>query len=333
MAFTFKPRDQAVIDKKETQQANDLVSFIREEYKIYKVRKGENLIRILPQDAKWEREDYGETVFVHFGIGPDSASVLCNTRMGGGACCICEARAKAERAGDDRLANDLRITKRVVVWILDRKAQDDEPTLWSMPWTVDKDITKASKDRMTGRTYTIEHPDEGYDIYFDKDGEGLATKYTGFQMARSPTRVPESALNFVSENPVLATLNQRSNEEVQAIFQGVVSQGRGGRDNDRPRDGGRPDRTPPRDDTPPPASEHDYGGGRDHPNAERPAAARPERMIREERPSDRPPVDERPQTMRPMLTRPTTIEPTPPVEAPTPPATLSAAALRARLNK
>lgn len=219
MAFKYKRRSHEEIDKRANQQGSDFVNFLKKDFPSYAARDGDNWIRILPPSWK-DAEHYGLNVFVHYGIGPDNGSVLCRNKMGGEKCPICEARVKAERAGNEELAKELRISKRVVVWLLDMKDEEKGPQLWAMPWTVDRDINKISFDKHSREYYEIDNPEVGYDVNFDKTGKGITTKYIGFQIARRPTSVDEDHLDFIEDNPLPEALIERSYEEVKDIFEG-----------------------------------------------------------------------------------------------------------------
>lgn len=225
MAFRYKPRKEEEIEKRANRQGGDFTGFINKDLPVYAAREGENWIRFMPPSDNWETETggqpgYGYDVHVHYGIGPDNGAVLCNNKMLGQKCPICEERVRAERAGNEELAKELRITQRVLVMLIDRKDEDKGPQFWAMPWTVERDINKISRDKQSGTYFYIDDPDEGYDVTFDKTGKGVATKYSGFQIARRPTSVDEVHLDFVSEWPLPEVLIHRTYSEVKTIFEG-----------------------------------------------------------------------------------------------------------------
>jgi hypothetical protein len=220
MAFMYKRPNQEAMEKHATQQGGTFLSFIKDEYRTYSPKKGDNAVRILPRDEKEQAEHYTEEVWVHYGIGPDNGSILCPMKMAEEPCPICEERQRLEKKGDDEGAESLRVTRRALMWIVDRKNEDQGPLLWSAAWTVDRDISKQAKDRETGRYYFIDDPEEGYDVYFDRDGEGLQTKYNGFQLSRRPSRVDIKYLDFVEKNPLLDTLIFRDYDTIKKIFEG-----------------------------------------------------------------------------------------------------------------
>jgi hypothetical protein len=222
MAFTYRRRDPSAIEKR-AQGANDFVSFISNEYNLFTPKKGENWVRILPPTWAEDAEHYGLDVYVHYGIGPERASVLCLPRTYKDAsqrCPICEAQERANRANDEELAKELRANKRVLCWVLDRDAMDKGALIWAMPPSVDTEIAKISKDKQTGELYAIDHPSEGYNVTFSKDGEQMKTKYTGFILDRRSSSVPDAVLDYINENPLTAALVERDYAAVSLLFSG-----------------------------------------------------------------------------------------------------------------
>jgi hypothetical protein len=225
MAFKYRKRDAKAVEDRASQQGGDFVGFIKDEYRVYTPRKGDNHIRILP--PTWDKpKHYGLDVHVHYGIGPDNAAALCIAKMPDpetgelSRCPLCEARAKAERAGDEELAKSLRNPKRVLVWLLDKKEPDKGPLLWAMPWTVDRDIAKISRDKRSGETFLIDDPEEGYDISFDKEGDGMTTKYVGFQLSRRPSSVDEEHLDYIEEHPLPDVMIYRDYDKLLELYEG-----------------------------------------------------------------------------------------------------------------
>ena len=251
MAFKYQKRDAATIDKRANQKSNDFEGFILADFPVWTPKKGDNWIRILP--PTWEDAvHYGMDVWVHYRVGADDATVLCLQKMEHPktgkthSCRVCEAAKEADRRGDEEAAKEMHPRKRVAVWMVDMKEEDKGPQVWPMSWTIDRDIAKVSKDRRSGEIYTIDHPDDGYDVYFDREGDGIKTKYTGIQLAKRPSSVPDKWLDFVDEHPLPDTLEWRTSEEVAALF-GDDDAPRKRRDDDDDR---RPSRSADRDERP-----------------------------------------------------------------------------------
>jgi len=124
--------------------------------------------------------------------------------MNKGPCPICEERHKleAEGKGDEDYAKDLRTSKRVLVYVVDRD-DEDEVKAWAMSWTMDRDFCNLSTDKRTGEVYEIDNPEEGYDVEFTREGKGIQTKYNGVAVARRSSELDnEEALEFAIENPL-----------------------------------------------------------------------------------------------------------------------------------
>lgn len=220
MPFKYEPRNAAQVEKRANQSAAQYQGIIKDGFNVFGARQNENTIRIMP--PTWEKpEHYGYDIFVHYGVGPENATVLCLSKMKHQPCPVCEYRAQLEIQGREE-AGDYKPTRRVLVWLLDGKAESDadNPQAWAMPWTFDRDISAICKDRETGELYQIDNPDEGFNIYFDKKGEKELTKYTGHQLAKKPSSVDPKFMSFVEKNPLPTILLWRSYEEVQRLFQG-----------------------------------------------------------------------------------------------------------------
>lgn len=221
MPFVYRERSQAAIHDRANRQGGDFQGYIKDEFKIYKPRDGENCIRILP--ATWDSDHYGMNVHVHWGVGPENASVLCLRKMRGERCPVCEEVTALERIGDTETAKDMGERLSVLTWILDRKDEAAGPQLWGMPFTkVDLEIQKQSQDRQSGVYFVVDNPYEGYDIYFDKSGKQRNTDYKGVQLARNPTSVDQIYLDYIAEVPVPDTLIWRDYDTIKNLLYGGV---------------------------------------------------------------------------------------------------------------
>ena len=218
--FVYKARAAADWSARSDQKAGGFIGIFQPFVSVFSVQKSDNYIRLLP--PTWaDAVHYGFDVWVHYGVGPQNATVLCLAKHNRGRCPICEAHAVAEANGRED-AKSLRAGRRVVAWIMDLR--DDKvktPKAFSMPWSLDRDITKICKDKDTGEVYAIDHPEEGYNVGFDREGEVPMVKYVGLQLARRPSAVDDAALNFIVELPIPSILIWRSYEEVVALFEGA----------------------------------------------------------------------------------------------------------------
>lgn len=219
MAFKYRARNADQWDKQANQTGNNFEGVLKEGFKVYQMKKGVNLIRILP--PTWDNPDhYGISIHTHYGVGPTKAAVICLQNTKGQRCPLCEARNRFLKLGDEEEAKQLRASKRTICWVLDRKDEDAGPQLLNMGFTLDKEICQQAKDESTGEILALDHPTEGYDLQFTKEGEQLQTQYGGVKLARRPSDVDESALDYVTDHPVPDCLRWRSYEELKKLYEG-----------------------------------------------------------------------------------------------------------------
>jgi len=230
MAFHYRTRSNEEMERRLNQSGSDFEHYIKDEYRLFRPQN-ENTIRVLPPSSHWpiadkEAPHWGLDVYVHFSIGPSQGSVICldhgvpQIGRKGLACPVCQEQKRAERAHDEVLARDLRPVKRVLTWILDRKDEPKGPLLWGMPFTVDVSINKKAKDRGTGGWFLIDRPEDGYDIYIDKTGERLNTKYDVVGLADRPSPVADKWIEYVDQNPLHECLRWRDYDEIKRLFEG-----------------------------------------------------------------------------------------------------------------
>ncbi len=206
-------------------------SFLKSNYRKYKVRDGKNMIRILP--PTWESpHHYGYPIWINYEIGADRQAYLSLAKMKGERDPIAEAYLEADREGNDKLAKALRATRRVAMWVIDRQAEEEGPLFWAAPSTVDKDIATLSSDEDTTECLMIDDPADGYDVRFYKEGQGKeGTKYPAAKIKLlGPTPLhsdmdqdkAQAWLQFVKENPIPACLNYYSYDHISRVFNGNV---------------------------------------------------------------------------------------------------------------
>ena len=222
MAFKFDYKKRSFEDANDRAQMGSGAydKFTVDGIKMWKPKNGNNLIRILP--PTWdEPKHYGYDVFVHNGIGPDKSAYLCLEKMHVDKCPICEARAEAR---DEDEKNALRHNRRVAVWIIDRDDEQLGAQLWLMPWSVDRDISSRTLNKRTARLLMIDDPNDGYDIEFTKEGEGLKTKYVGIDVARDATPVlddedeGQKVLEYISEKSIPSVLKFYEYSYIKNVF-------------------------------------------------------------------------------------------------------------------
>lgn len=246
-SFRYEGRTADDLKQRASMGANEFDKLIKPGIKQYKVRDGENRVRVLP--PTWDKpKHYGYDLYVHYGVGPDRASYLDLDKMKGEPDPITEerARAKAERDPDEDYVKELDSKRRVGCWVVDRLDEREGVQFWAMPWTVDRDIVTVSVDRDTGEVLPVDDPKDGYDIIFDRTGKDRNTKYTGVSVARrsSPLGKPEW-LDYAVDNPIPSVLMFHDYDTIAKAF-GAKGAPREPRGDDRrpPAD----DRRAPRDD-------------------------------------------------------------------------------------
>lgn len=221
--YVYKKRTVEDVEKRANQQGGNFIGIIKDAIKTYTSPKGENYIRVCPNPES--ETHYGMDVWVHYSVGPQNANVICLMKMSNKPCHTCQMQKALEEAGRDEEAKDLKPTKRVLMYLADRKQPDvDHPFAWLMPWTLDRDISKACKDRITGEVYYIDDPEEGYDITFENTKEGDFTKYIAVQVGRRPCSLGlkhgDKFMDFILENPLSSILIWRTFEEQKELYGG-----------------------------------------------------------------------------------------------------------------
>lgn len=218
--YKYKQRDASTAEKRSTQGGNDFDHILIDGVKMFSVNDGDNIIRILP--PTWDDpEHFGLDIYVHYGIGPDNQAYLCLDKMQGKPCPICEERKQALHDKDEDYADELKFTKRVLVALIDRDAEKEGPQVWSMPWTIDRDLCKLVIDKRSGEVLPIDDPENGYDIEFSRTGTGMKTKYVGLAVARRESELGnEKWLDYMVENPLPNMLNFYDYDHIKKVFGG-----------------------------------------------------------------------------------------------------------------
>lgn len=230
----------------------DFDKMLKPGVKVWKPHDGDNRIRLLPPTWKGAKH-YGLDVWVHYRVGPDGGSYLCPRKHGDGKCPICDERddIRGDSDADEKYVKELEAKRRVLVYLVDREAEREGEQAWFMPQSLDKDIVKVSVDKDTREVLPIDHPEDGFDIIFEKSGSKVNTKYDGVQIARRPSPLGKRVwLENAMDNPLPDQLKVYDEEHIEQAFYGRGSQ-RDTRGRDRDRDDDRDDRrSRDRDDEP-----------------------------------------------------------------------------------
>jgi hypothetical protein len=228
----------------------DWDAIFKKDFTVFKAKEGKNTIRIIspdlyfpdPKNSKkeievgWVGADYwGKEIFVHNEVGGTFTSYLCPEKMIGKPCPICEDRerasAEASSTGDtseetEAYIKSLYPRKRILAYVIDRKSDEQEVLVWSMPLTqMEKAIALVSYDEDDNSDIPIDDPDEGYNIHFNfgKDSKSGFYGYSGVKLAKNPSSVEEEFLNFVAENPLPDVLQMYSYERIKEVHTGGSS--------------------------------------------------------------------------------------------------------------
>lgn len=219
--------NDAKISDEHAEGGGDFDRPVRTGIKLFKSSKGRNKIRILPRT--WE-DDLGPRhwaypLHLHYGIGADNGRYPCRKRMKQGPCPICEERDRLDGEGDEDGARELRPSLTMMTWVIDRNNDEDGPVLFLMPAkSMESVICELSRDEDTGELRKVDHPEEGHDVTFKREGSGLKTKYTAVAVSPKATVLSrdeddeEEWLNHISENPLPECINDYSYEYVAAQF-------------------------------------------------------------------------------------------------------------------
>ena len=202
--FKYNPRTEDQVKKRSQQASTNRDTYLNREYSLFKPQPNNNCIRILPATSE-DAQHYGIDIFIHNNIGADNSAYLCRKAMLDEHCTICEEKKEAESEGDVDYAKELRVTKRVLVWLINRDEEKEGVRLWAMPWTIDRDISKLSIDKRGGGVLNIDNPDEGYDVEFEYEAptQGSPGKYSAISIARNKSELgKEDWLDFAIENPL-----------------------------------------------------------------------------------------------------------------------------------
>lgn len=225
--FKYKERDADSVRKRAQQSGGLFDSILKDGVARYAPQRGDNRVRFLPPTFE-DAEHYGLDVWVHYGIGTDRGSYLCLKKMKNKPCPICDAVAEMKADGEADEAKRIDAKKRVLVYLIDRKERDQEPKVWAMPWTVDRDIANAAADDEDGEVLQVDRPERGYDVSFRIEGQKRNTKYIGVKVSRKPSPLSDDKkemqewLDKIQEEPLDTLLAFKKADELQEIIDGHV---------------------------------------------------------------------------------------------------------------
>lgn len=145
--------------------------YIAPDIPLYRVKEGDNYIRILPPVG--DVDDFGLDIWVHSFLGPDRGSYLCveKTNVEGikrKKCVLCDLYRRMQGKNEE-MARALAPRRRTLYWVLDvsEKPQSEEPLLFDAPYRqVAEEILMRCVDRRTGEVIDISDVEDGREIIF-----------------------------------------------------------------------------------------------------------------------------------------------------------------------
>jgi hypothetical protein len=212
--FKFNAPSQEEMERRANRRTSTYDSLYKDDYKEWRAKGGSNTVRILPPTwtlPNGKTPHYGYEFWAHSFVGADNGSYPCLRKMKEQRCPICEAHRMAVKEGDEDETRKLSPRQVFVYWIVDREADSaykNKPQLWTVSNIRDKEIMGITQDRKSRSFIYIQHPDEGYDLSFNREGQGLNTKYISYQFDRDPSPISQSQdiqddiLEYITEHPL-----------------------------------------------------------------------------------------------------------------------------------
>lgn len=215
--------------RKSKQSGGAYDSYLKD-VQLIKIKEGESTIRIMP--PSWSKEDdekwglgWDIGIWIHYDVGQDKGAYLCLDKMNGEMCPVCEAR----REGTDEERDALKPQWRALAWVINRDDEKAGPQVWSMPPSVFREINLRSVDKKQNTPIPIDDPEEGYDVVFSREGTGLKTKYTGFEVGRESSplhdnqKIQDKWLDYISDNPLPDILQFYDAAHIESVLYGKKS--------------------------------------------------------------------------------------------------------------
>lgn len=226
--WRYEPQKADDIKERANRTGGNFDSIFKSGFDTWRPKAGDNLIRFLP--GTWGLGvHYAYDVWVHRFIGANDSTYLCPNKMLQKACPICAAWEDAVRAKDAEEAKALKPAEQRVAFIIDR---DDDvklhPVLFTMSWTMDRDILTLTHDKRRGTQLYIDDPGQGYDVTIKRFGTGLNTRYSGMAIDREPSPVAEKdkdvdkILDYLTDNQIPDILNFYDAKYLERVLSGAA---------------------------------------------------------------------------------------------------------------
>ena len=205
------------------------------EVQFFSPAEGRNRINIIPYTIKSKNhplvkkgefevgdKDYVMDIFVHRGVGPSEASVLCLKNTYGKPCPICEQSALLRKQGKEDEAGALKPSRRVFYNVQDLKNPDVLKVFEASHYLFEKELIDEARDDEEGGFVDFANEESGKEIKFrcSKTSKGgfEFNEFKSFSFEDRDENIPdellESAISFDE------IMNVPTYEEAEKILYG-----------------------------------------------------------------------------------------------------------------
>lgn len=205
------------------------------EFQFFSPAEGRNRINIIPYTIKSKNhplvkkgefevgdKDYVMDIFVHRGVGPSEASVLCLKNTYGKPCPICEQSALLRKQGKEDEAGALKPSRRVFYNVQDLKNPDVLKVFEASHYLFEKELIDEARDDEEGGFVDFADEESGKEIKFrcSKTSKGgfEFNEFKSFSFEDRDENIPdellESAISFDE------IMNVPTYEEAEKILYG-----------------------------------------------------------------------------------------------------------------
>lgn len=197
--------------------------------------EGKNRINIIPYTIKTKNhplvkkgefdvgeKDYVMDVFVHRGVGPSEASVLCLKSTFGKPCPICEQAQVFRKQGKEEEAGSLKASRRVFYNVEDLKEPGKIKVFETSHYLFEKELIDEARDDEEGGFVDFADPEEGKEIKFRstkvKKGNFEFNEYKSFSFEDRDDNIPDELLEkAISFDEIM---NVPTYEEAEKVLYG-----------------------------------------------------------------------------------------------------------------
>ncbi len=247
MSFKYRKQTESSVKAQAEQSGGKFASMFVEGIPEFRPKKGtETTIRIAP--PSWGDDDnppdnYADTVYVNFGIGPDDEGFISRSKMGLDDDPVREMHDRMRRHGDEYAEQIKRQLpkKRRPMYVYVRGEEETGWQAWGAPWTVHRDIGKAAISKRRRTVKFIDDPDNGYDVTISRDS-GEFGKYTIDEIDPDPSPIDsdpkrqKELLDWLEENPLPDQYRIYSYDEIKRRCDGDEAADSDGDTDDDPQD-------------------------------------------------------------------------------------------------